>query len=151
MPWTASGRRSAPRASWSSRASRRSTRAAATEARPDVPARAIPARASRNPGEKKRPPRAGDKFAQNLFWGLKRKAPPKGYEMVALESSSSSDDSSDDDEAAAKRRRVGADDERKRRKRERKDAKRAKKRAKKEAKRAKKASKKEKKKRSRDD
>ena len=93
----------------------------------------------------------GDNFAQSLFWGLKRKAPPKGYEMVALESSSSSDDSSDDDEAAAKRRRVGADDERKRRKRERKDAKREKKRAKKEAKRAKKASKKEKKKRSRDD
>lgn len=93
----------------------------------------------------------GDKFARDLFWGLKRKAPPKGYEMVALESSSSSDDSSDDDEAAAKRRRVGADDERKRRKRERKDAKREKKRAKKEAKRAKKASKKEKKKRSRDD
>ena len=105
------------------------------------------------PGGKKTPcpPRAGDKFAQNLFWGLKRKAPPKGYEMVALESSSSSDDSSDDDEAAAKRRRAGADDERKRRKRERKDAKREKKRAKKEAKRAKKASKKEKKKRSRDD
>ena len=93
----------------------------------------------------------GDNFAQSLFWGLKRKAPPRGYEMAPVESSSSSDDSSDDDEAAAKRRRVGADDERKRRKRERKDAKREKKRAKKEAKRAKKASKKEKKKRSRDD
>ena len=114
------------------------------------PARHLRSRVAK-PGKKKRPPRAGDKFARDLFWGLKRKAPPKGYEMVALESSSSSDDSSDDDEAAAKRRRVGADDERKRRKRERKDAKREKKRAKKEAKRAKKASKKEKKKRSRDD
>ena len=82
----------------------------------------------------------GDKFAQNLFWGLKRKAPPKGYEMAALESSSSSDDSSDDGsddagaEASSKRRRTDADDreERKRRKREKKEAKKARKILKKE-------------------
>ena len=31
----------------------------------------------------------GDNFAQSLFWGLKRKAPPRGYEMAPVESSSS--------------------------------------------------------------
>ena len=30
----------------------------------------------------------GDNFAQSLFWGLKRKAPPRGYEMAPVESSS---------------------------------------------------------------
>ena len=58
----------------------------------------------------------GDNFAQSLFWGLKRKAPPRGYEMAPVESSSSSGSSSDDDEdgvatrsaAAARRRRGGA-------------------------------------------
>ena len=58
----------------------------------------------------------GDNFAQSLFWGLKRKAPPRGYEMAPVESSSSSGSSSDDDDddaararkAAARRRRGGA-------------------------------------------
>ena len=52
----------------------------------------------------------GDNFAQSLFWGLKRKAPPRGYEMAPVESSSSSGSSSDDDDddaaRAAKRRRA---------------------------------------------
>jgi len=81
----------------------------------------------------------GDKFAQNLFWGLKRKAPPRGYEVAPLESSSSSsgDSSSDssDGEAPAKRARADAD----------RDARRLRKKAKKEAKKeAKKKRKKEK-------
>jgi hypothetical protein len=54
----------------------------------------------------------GDNFAQSLFWGLKRKAPPRGYEMAPVESSSSSGSSSDEDDdsaaaaRAAKRRRA---------------------------------------------
>lgn len=71
----------------------------------------------------------GDNFAQSLFWGLKRKAPPRGYEMAPIESSSSSGSSSDDDDddavRAAKRRR--ADDEAARRRDERRERKRAKK------------------------
>ena len=81
----------------------------------------------------------GDNFAQSLFWGLKRKAPPRGYEMAPVESSSSGS-SSDDDEAvaarAAKRRR--ADDEAARRRDERRERKRAKKARKKEKKKSKK-------------
>ena len=45
----------------------------------------------------------GDNFAQSLFWGLKRKAPPRGYEMAPVEASSSSGSSSDDDEVDAAR------------------------------------------------
>ena len=90
----------------------------------------------------------GDNFAQSLFWGLKRKAPPRGYEMAPVESSSSSGSSSDDDEAdatrAAKRRR--ADDEAARRRDERRERKRAKKARKKEKKKSKKEKKKKKKK-----
>ena len=88
----------------------------------------------------------GDNFAQSLFWGLKRKAPPRGYEMAPVESSSSSGSSSDDDEAdaarAAKRRR--ADDEAARRRDERRERKRAKKARKKERKKSKKEKKKKK-------
>ena len=88
----------------------------------------------------------GDNFAQSLFWGLKRKAPPRGYEMAPVESSSSSGSSSDDDEEdaarAAKRRR--ADDEAARRRDERRERKRAKKARKKEKKKSKKEKKKKK-------
>ena len=87
----------------------------------------------------------GDNFAQSLFWGLKRKAPPRGYEMAPVESSSSGS-SSEDDEAdaarAAKRRR--ADDEAARRRDERRERKRAKKARKKEKKKSKKEKKKKK-------
>ena len=80
----------------------------------------------------------GDNFAQSLFWGLKRKAPPRGYEMAPVESSSSSGSSSDDDDddaaRAAKRRR--ADDEAARRRDERRERKRAKKARKKEKKKS---------------
>uniref|UniRef100_A0A7S3ZUC1 Uncharacterized protein n=1 Tax=Pelagomonas calceolata TaxID=35677 RepID=A0A7S3ZUC1_9STRA len=86
----------------------------------------------------------GDNFAQSLFWGLKRKAPPRGYEMAPVESSSSSGSSSDDDDddaaRAAKRRR--ADDEAARRRDERRERKRAKKARKKEKKKSKKEKKK---------
>ena len=88
----------------------------------------------------------GDNFAQSLFWGLKRKAPPRGYEMAPVESSSSSGSSSNDDDAdaarAAKRRR--ADDEAARRRDERRERKRAKKARKKEKKKSKKEKKKKK-------
>ena len=88
----------------------------------------------------------GDNFAQSLFWGLKRKAPPRGYEMAPVEASSSSGSSSDDDDAdaarAAKRRR--ADDEAARRRDERRERKRAKKARKKEKKKSKKEKKKKK-------
>ena len=88
----------------------------------------------------------GDNFAQSLFWGLKRKAPPRGYEMAPVESSSSSGSSSDDDDddaaRAAKRRR--ADDEAARRRDERHERKRAKKARKKEKKKSKKEKKKKK-------
>ena len=87
----------------------------------------------------------GDNFAQSLFWGLKRKAPPRGYEMAPVESSSSSGSSSDDDDdaaRAAKRRR--ADDEAARRRDERRERKRAKKARKKERKKSKKEKKKKK-------
>ena len=88
----------------------------------------------------------GDNFAQSLFWGLKRKAPPRGYEMAPVESSSSSGNSSDDDEAdaarSAKRRR--ADNEAARRRDERRERKRAKKARKKEKKKSKKEKKKKK-------
>ena len=88
----------------------------------------------------------GDNFAQSLFWGLKRKAPPRGYEMAPVESSSSSGSSSDDDDddaaRAAKRRR--ADDEAARRREERRERKRAKKARKKEKKKSKKEKKKKK-------
>ena len=88
----------------------------------------------------------GDNFAQSLFWGLKRKAPPRGYEMAPVESSSSSGSSSDDDNddaaRAAKRRR--ADDEAARRRDERRERKRAKKARKKEKKKSKKEKKKKK-------
>ena len=89
----------------------------------------------------------GDNFAQSLFWGLKRKAPPRGYEMAPVESSSSSGSSSDDDDdeaaaRAAKRRR--ADDEAARRRDERRERKRAKKARKKEKKKSKKEKKKKK-------
>ena len=87
----------------------------------------------------------GDNFAQSLFWGLKRKAPPRGYEMAPVESSSSSGSSSDDDDSAAraaKRRR--ADDEAARRRDERRERKRAKKARKKEKKKSKKEKKKKK-------
>ena len=88
----------------------------------------------------------GDNFAQSLFWGLKRKAPPRGYEMAPVESSSSSGSSSDDDDEdaarAAKRRR--ADDEAVRRRDERRERKRAKKARKKEKKKSKKEKKKKK-------
>ena len=88
----------------------------------------------------------GDNFAQSLFWGLKRKAPPRGYEMAPVESSSSSGSSSDDEDAdaarAAKRRR--ADDEAARRRDERRERKRAKKARKKEKKKSKKEKKKKK-------
>ena len=89
----------------------------------------------------------GDNFAQSLFWGLKRKAPPRGYEMAPVESSSSSGSSSDNDDdgsaaRAAKRRR--ADDEAARRRDERRERKRAKKARKKEKKKSKKEKKKKK-------
>ena len=87
----------------------------------------------------------GDNFAQSLFWGLKRKAPPRGYEMAPVETSSSSGSSSDDDDdaaRAAKRRR--ADDEAARRRDERRERKRAKKARKKEKKKSKKEKKKKK-------
>ena len=88
----------------------------------------------------------GDNFAQSLFWGLKRKAPPRGYEMAPVESSSSSGSSSDDDDddaaRATKRRR--ADDEAARRRDERRERKRAKKARKKEKKKSKKEKKKKK-------
>ena len=87
----------------------------------------------------------GDNFAQSLFWGLKRKAPPRGYEMAPVESSSSSGSSSDDDDdaaRAAKRRR--ADDEAARRRDERRERKRAKKARKKEKKKSKKEKKRKK-------
>ena len=88
----------------------------------------------------------GDNFAQSLFWGLKRKAPPRGYEMAPVESSSSSGSSSDDDDddaaRAAKRRR--ADGEAARRRDERRERKRAKKARKKEKKKSKKEKKKKK-------
>ena len=88
----------------------------------------------------------GDNFAQSLFWGLKRKAPPRGYEMAPVGSSSSSGSSSDDDDddaaRAAKRRR--ADDEAARRRDERRERKRAKKARKKEKKKSKKEKKKKK-------
>ena len=72
----------------------------------------------------------GDNFAQSLFWGLKRKAPPRGYEMAPVESSSSSGSSSDDE--AARRR-----DERRERKRAKKARKKEKKKSKKEKKKKK--------------
>ena len=87
----------------------------------------------------------GDNFAQSLFWGLKRKAPPRGHEMAPVESASSSGSSSDDDAdaaRAAKRRR--ADDEAARRRDERRERKRAKKARKKEKKKSKKEKKKKK-------
>ena len=88
----------------------------------------------------------GDNFAQSLFWGLKRKAPPRGYEMAPVESSSSSGSSSDDDESAAARaaKRRRADDEAARRRDERRERKRAKKARKKEKKKSKKEKKKKK-------
>mmetsp|Transcript_19445 Transcript_19445/g.60877 ORF Transcript_19445/g.60877 Transcript_19445/m.60877 type:complete len:171 (-) Transcript_19445:89-601(-) len=88
-----------------------------------------------------------DNFAQSLFWGLKRKAAPKGYEMAPLDSSSgSSSDSSDseDEERAAKRRK--AEEDIQRRKAEKKAAKKAAKREKKEKKKSKKQKKDSKKK-----
>ena len=87
----------------------------------------------------------GDNFAQSLFWGLKRKAPPRGYGRAPVESSSGSGSSSDDDAdaaRAAKRRR--ADDEAARRRDERRERKRAKKARKKEKKKSKKEKKKKK-------
>ena len=72
----------------------------------------------------------GDNFAQSLFWGLKRKAPPRGYEMAPVESSSSSGSSSDDE--AARRR-----DEHRERKRAKKARKKEKKKSKKEKKKKK--------------
>ena len=88
----------------------------------------------------------GDNFAQSLFWGLKRKAPPRGYEMAPVESSSSSGSSSDDDDDAAARsaKRRRADDEAARRRDERRERKRAKKARKKEKKKSKKEKKKKK-------
>ena len=89
----------------------------------------------------------GDNFAQSLFWGLKRKAPPRGYEMAPVEtSSSSSGSSSDDDDSAAARaaKRRRADDEAARRRDERRERKRAKKARKKEKKKSKKEKKKKK-------
>ena len=88
----------------------------------------------------------GDNFAQSLFWGLKRKAPPRGYEMAPVESSSSSGSSSDDDDGAAARaaKRRRADDEAARRRDERRERKRAKKARKKEKKKSKKEKKKKK-------
>ena len=88
----------------------------------------------------------GDNFAQSLFWGLKRKAPPRGYEMAPVESSSSSGSSSDDDDRAAARaaKRRRADDEAARRRDERRERKRAKKARKKEKKKSKKEKKKKK-------
>ena len=88
----------------------------------------------------------GDNFAQSLFWGLKRKAPPRGYEMAPVESSSSSGSSSDDDDSAAARaaKRRRADDEAARRRDERRERKRAKKARRKEKKKSKKEKKKKK-------
>mmetsp|Transcript_2767 Transcript_2767/g.6602 ORF Transcript_2767/g.6602 Transcript_2767/m.6602 type:complete len:164 (+) Transcript_2767:154-645(+) len=88
----------------------------------------------------------GDNFAQSLFWGLKRKAPPRGYEMAPVESSSSSGSSSDDDDddAARRAKRRRADDEAARRRDERRERKRAKKARKKEKKKSKKEKKKKK-------
>ena len=88
----------------------------------------------------------GDNFAQSLFWGLKRKAPPRGYEMAPVESSSSSGSSSDDDDSAAARaaKRRRADDEAARWRDERRERKRAKKARKKEKKKSKKEKKKKK-------
>ena len=88
----------------------------------------------------------GDNFAQSLFWGLKRKAPPRGYEMAPVESSSSSGSSSDDDDddAARAAKRRCADDEAARRRDERRERKRAKKARKKEKKKSKKEKKKKK-------
>ena len=43
----------------------------------------------------------GDNFAQSLFWGLKRKAPPRGYEMAPVESSSDEEPELDDDSTGA--------------------------------------------------
>ena len=88
----------------------------------------------------------GDNFAQSLFWGLKRKAPPRGYEMAPVESSSSSGSSSDDEDDAAARAatRRRADDEAARRRDERRERKRAKKARKKEKKKSKKEKKKKK-------
>ena len=82
----------------------------------------------------------GDNFAQSLFWGLKRKAPPRGYEMAPVESSSSSGSSSDDDDddAARRAKRRRADDDAARRRDERRERKRAKKARKKEKKKSKK-------------
>ena len=84
----------------------------------------------------------GDNFAQSLFWGLKRKAPPRGYEMAPVESSSSSGSSSDDDDddaaRAAKRRRADDEAARRRDERERKRAKKARKKEKKKSKKEKK-------------
>ena len=96
----------------------------------------------------------GDKFAQSLFWGLKRKTPPKGYETVPLESSSSDSDSSsdddDDDGRDHKRSKGGDDDRRRREKREKKEAKKRRKKEKKREKKEKKKAKKKEKKRKRD-
>ena len=86
----------------------------------------------------------GDNFAQSLFWGLKRKAPPRGYEKAPVESSSSSGSSSDDDDAARAAKRRRADDEAARRRDERRERKRAKKARKKEKKKSKKEKKKKK-------
>ena len=88
----------------------------------------------------------GDNFAQSLFWGLKRKAPPRGYEMAPVESSSSSGSSSDDDDddAARRAKRRRADDDAARRRDERRERKRAKKARKKEKKKSKKEKKKKK-------
>ena len=89
----------------------------------------------------------GDNFAQSLFWGLKRKAPPRAYERSPGESSSSSGSSSDDDDdddAARRAKRRRADDEAARRRDERGERKRAKKARKKEKKKSKKEKKKKK-------
>ena len=88
----------------------------------------------------------GDNFAQSLFWGLKRKAPPRGYEMAPVESSSSDEEPEldDDDDAARAAKRRRADDEAARRRDERRERKRAKKARKKEKKKSKKEKKKKK-------
>lgn len=74
----------------------------------------------------------GANFAQNIFWGLKRKGPPKGYEVPPLEDDDhqdDSDDESDDDESerAAPKSVVvdtrGDADRKKKRKKEKKKAK----------------------------
>ncbi|KAJ8601181.1 hypothetical protein CTAYLR_009908 [Chrysophaeum taylorii] len=41
----------------------------------------------------------GADFSKNIFWGLKRKRPPKGWEVPALDESSDDDDDESDDES----------------------------------------------------